>query len=162
MAFSARLNFATQATIADPATISLADVGEYFTSDNVEAALQSTGAQLAQKANAVQEEWSNLSLINGWTFGVGGYLKIRKNAFGMVTCVGFFIKPPAVIVNFQAISLFPLGYRSFVSFAITSINGSNAAQRKFYYSSSSHQILIPTDSLIVNTDSISMSFNFTT
>lgn len=48
MAFSARLNFATQATIADPETISIADAGGYFSTDNVEAALQSTGAQLAQ------------------------------------------------------------------------------------------------------------------
>lgn len=85
MAFSARLNFATQATIADPETISIADAGGYFTTDNVEAALQETGSQLAQKANKTQEAWVEPTLLNNWvnTYGTAKSRYFKDN-FGIV------------------------------------------------------------------------------
>lgn len=64
MPLSNRLNFLTQASVADPATISLADTGEYFTSDNVEAALQETGAQLAQMA-LLNTEKTSYGVVSG-------------------------------------------------------------------------------------------------
>lgn len=101
MALSRRLNFMGQSTIADPQSINIADAGGYFTTDNVEAALQEAGlfttthdesvtahpdirATLDEKANIAQEAWITPTLLNGWT----GTLKYRKNSFGHVEFKG--------------------------------------------------------------------------
>lgn len=100
----------------------IVDTGNYFATDNTNAALQQIGQTLPLKANVAQEAWIAPTLINGWNNSTDKNLQYLRDDFGFVHFKGS-IKDG---VSGTAPLSLPLGYRpkSFNTFMLA-INSSN-------------------------------------
>lgn len=81
-------------------------------------------AQLAEKANKVQEAWITPTLLNGWT----GDIKYRKNEDGMVVVSFHNVIVPATSAYNHLIFALPAGYRSGIAIAMFLIDNTGSGK----------------------------------